>query len=59
MDKDKLWARFEQTGKVSDYLRYCGADVLPFGVNAVGQESENENEADDRRADHSGKQQYR
>jgi hypothetical protein len=55
MDKDKLWARFTETGRVTDYLKYCGVDV---GVNAV-QESEEPHEVDDRCADHSGKQQYR
>ncbi|MBQ3259117.1 MAG: hypothetical protein IJA68_01200 [Clostridia bacterium] len=58
MDKDKLWARFEQTGKVSDYLKYCGVDVFSSETNAV-QGSEEPNETDDRRTDHSGKQQYR
>lgn len=23
--QDQLWQRFQQTGQVSDYLRYCGA----------------------------------
>ena len=58
MDKDKLWARFTETGRVTDYLKYCGVDVGTADVCAV-QQSEEPNEADDRRADHSGKQQYR
>lgn len=59
MDKDKLWARFEQTGKVSDYLKYCGVDVMASETNAVEQESNQPNETDHRRTHHSGKQQYR
>ena len=58
MDKDKLWARFEQTGRVTDYLKYCGVDVLSSETNAA-QGSEEPNETDDRRIDHSGKQQHR
>lgn len=59
MDQDKLWAKFEKTGKVSDYLKYCGVDVGEAAVNAVGQHPEEHHEADHRRADHPGKQQYR
>lgn len=55
MDQDKLWAKFEKTGKVSDYLKYCGVDVVDNAVNAVGQHTEDPHETDHRRPDHSGK----
>lgn len=58
VDKDKLWARFTETGRVTDYLQYCGVDVGTSELDAV-QQSEEPNEVDDRRTHHSGKQQYR
>ena len=54
MEKDKLWAKFEKTGAVSDYLKYCGVD-LPQAENRV----EENDETDHRRTDYSPKQQYR
>jgi hypothetical protein len=57
MDQDKLWAKFTKTGKVSDYLKYCGVDMGDAAVNSVAQEDTHE--TNDRRTDHSGKQQYR
>ncbi len=53
MDQDKLWATFEKTGKVHDYLRYCGVDVYGNGENSV--EKEKPHETDDRRTDHTRK----
>lgn len=55
MDQDKLWAKFTRTGKVSDYLEYCGIDRVN-GENAVTpQTQEAPYETDHRRPDHSGK----
>lgn len=60
MDKDKLWAVFERTGRVEDYLRYCGMDVYDSGgENVVPVTKESPYETDHRRADSAGKQQYR
>ncbi len=58
MDQEKLWATFQKTGKVEDYLRYCGIDVY---TNSVADPESNEviNESNDRRTDHPRKQQYR
>ncbi|MBR2407019.1 MAG: hypothetical protein IKB04_08305 [Clostridia bacterium] len=58
MDQEKLWATFQKTGKVEDYLRYCGIDVY---TNTVAEEHNGEpvHEDNHRRTDHSGKQQYR
>lgn len=58
VDKDKLWAKFEKSGKVSDYLEYCGIDI-GTGVNAVAEPTEEQDETDHRRTDHTGKQQRR
>lgn len=54
MDQDKLWATFQKTGKVQDYLRYCGVDVYRTGENSVV-EKEKPRETDDRRTDHTRK----
>lgn len=61
MDQEKLWATFQKTGKVEDYLRYCGIDVYAAGANSTAEEENGEtvNEADHRRTDRAGKQQYR
>lgn len=59
MDQDKLWATFEKTGKVQDYLRYCGVDVYGSGENSVAGAKETSNETDDRCADHTRKQHRR
>ena len=58
MDQEKLWATFQKTGKVADYLRYCGIDIYENGTNSVSDREET-NEADHRRTDRAGKQQYR
>ena len=58
MDQDKLWARFTQTGKVTDYLKYCGVDIVDAAARAE-EPSEEPHEADHRSSDYSGKQQYR
>ncbi len=50
MEQEKLWATFQKTGKVHDYLRYCGIDIPPAGENSV--QKEKPHEADDRRVDH-------
>lgn len=57
MEQDKLWAAFQKSGKVEDYLRYCGIDRFDAGTNAVLGEStqEDEHETDNRRTDNSGK----
>ncbi len=55
MDQDRLWATFQKTGKVADYLRYCGIDVYEAGAeNLVKQEEPHE--ADHRRTDRAGEQ---
>ena len=57
MDQEKLWATFQKTGKVEDYLRYCGIDVYG-GMNSVADEAngEAEYETDHRRTDRARKQ---
>lgn len=56
MEQDKLWATFQKTGRVQDYLKYCGID----GFEAVpaedtGNTQEGAHETDNRCADHTGK----
>jgi hypothetical protein len=58
MDQEKLWAAFQKTGKVEDYLRYCGIDIYTNSVSDFESE-EGIHESNDRRTDHSRKQQYR
>ena len=57
MEQDKLWAAFQKSGKVEDYLRYCGIDTFDAGANAVPVQSaqEGQHETDNRRTDNSGK----
>lgn len=57
MEQDKLWAAFQKSGKVQDYLRYCGIDRFDAGTNAVLGEltQEDEHETDNRRTDHTRK----
>ena len=55
MERDKLWAKFTQTGKVTDYLEYCGVDIGNAAVNRVTIQEE-PHETDHRRTDHTGKQ---
>lgn len=60
MEQEKLWAVFQKTGKVEDYLRYCGIDIYENGTDSVaGSNGETTNESDHRRTDRAGKQQYR
>ena len=59
MEQEKLWAIFQKTGKVEDYLRYCGIDMYSSGTNAVADTQEDPYECDHRRTDRAGKQQYR
>lgn len=59
MEQDKLWAKFTRTGKVSDYLEYCGIDLVGGENAATPPTQEASHETDHRRADHSGKQQHR
>lgn len=60
MEQEKLWATFQKTGKVEDYLRYCGIDSYENGTNSVAEDDgETTNESDHRRPDRTGKQQYR
>lgn len=48
MDKEQLWERFAATGRVEDYLTYCGVtppkEASPYGT-------------EDRRTDRPGEQQ--
>lgn len=61
VEQDKLWATFQKTGKVEDYLRYCGIDIYSTGVNRAGDKPKGDtaNENHHRRTDREGKQQYR
>lgn len=49
MEEDRLWERFAATGRVEDYLTYCG--VIPPKEEPRGTE--------DRRTDRPGEQQRR
>lgn len=35
MKRDNYWSAFAKTGRVEDYLRYCGVDIYENGVGAV------------------------
>lgn len=62
MKRENYWSAFAKTGRIEDYLRYCGVDIYESGVNAVTPQSSQEappHASDNRRPDHSGKQQYR
>jgi len=59
MDKDKLWHTFTHSGKVEDYLRYRGVDLMPRATNGVQEEESGYGErpktaSDDRRPDSAG-----
>lgn len=57
-DEQQLWNAFIKTGRVEDYLRYRGVDIYQTtGLSSAGEASVHA--GDDRRPDHSGKQQYR
>ena len=38
MEQEKLWAVFQKTGKVEDYLRYRGIVVTPGATDSIGGE---------------------
>ena len=42
MKQEKLWAVFQETGKVEDYLRYCGIDIYTTGANSAAEEHNGE-----------------
>ena len=52
MEQEKLWATFQKTGKVQDYLRYCGIDLPETAENSVAEAKEKPHETDNRRADY-------
>ncbi len=52
MEQDKLWATFQKTGKVQDYLRYCGIDLYASAENSVADAEGKPHETDHRRPDH-------
>lgn len=59
MDKDKLWHAFTHSGRVEDYLRYRGIDLMPRATNGVQEEESGYGErpktaSDDRRPDSAG-----
>ncbi len=54
MKQGDLWDAFAKTGRIEDYLRYRGVDIYQL----VDREAEKRHEADHRRPDHPGKQQY-
>lgn len=57
-DEQQLWNAFLKTGRVEDYLRYRGVDIYQTtGISST--EGASGHAGDDRRPDHSGKQQYR
>ena len=53
----KLWSAFAQTGRVEDYLRYCGVDIYAAGQNTAPPPEERRH--DHRRPDPQGVQQHR
>ncbi len=57
MEQEKLWAVFQKTGKVEDYLRYCGIDIYTTGVNSTAEEQHGDaaNEDHHRRPHREGK----
>ncbi len=61
MDSEKWWNTFEQTGKIEDYLRYCGIDIHASGTATVAEDTTQEApyERYHRRPDSARKQQYR
>lgn len=57
-DDARLWDAFLKTGRVEDYLRYRGVDIYQSTAAPSAKEAP-AHAGDDRRPDHSGKQQYR
>lgn len=61
MPRGDLWEAFAKTGRIEDYLRYCGVDIYQQPNNAIpppGKEPP-PHAPDNGRPDHPGKQQYR
>lgn len=52
--REEWWNAFVRTGRIEDYLRYCGVDVYDV---MTGKEKR-QDAADHRRTDHPGEQQY-
>lgn len=62
MKQEHLWEIFQKTGKVEDYLRYCGVTPFASGSNALTDNTrtgEHRYEDNHRRTDRAGKQQNR
>lgn len=57
-DNQQLWDAFLKTGRVEDYLRYRGVDIYQSSSLSSTKEAP-AYAGDNRRPDHSGKQQYR
>lgn len=55
---DQLWNAFMKTGRIDDYLRFRGVDIYDVPVVSSTEEAP-AHAGDNRRPDHSGKQQYR
>ena len=65
MDQNDLWTAFKKTGRIEDYLRYCGVDIYQNMSNSLPSQEGGcsaggtVHAADDRRPNHPGKQQHR
>lgn len=60
MKQEHLWEIFQKTGKVEDYLRYCGvASSAADNTVADYRTGVTHHEADHRRTDRAGKQHHR
>lgn len=61
MDRNELWTAFKKTGRVEDYLRYCGIDIYQNMLSALPSQEAGRtaggsaHAADDRGPDHPGK----
>ena len=58
-DNQQLWNAFLKTGRVEDYLRYRGVDIYQSPSPSSSTKEANNHAGDNRRPDHSRKQQYR
>lgn len=57
-ENQQWWDAFLKTGRVEDYLRFRGIDIYQStGISST--EEGNARADNDRRSDHTGKQQYR
>lgn len=58
MDKDTLWHTFAHSGRVEDYLRYRGIDLIQPTTNRIQEEvsygDRPKTASDDRRSDSAG-----